>query len=261
MKKYAFLMTSALTASLLLAACGTNEDATSTDKQAVTPETTATQQETATVASPEPETETEVTETTPTENTEGATTPTVETNVDQTAPEAIEQPVTQLEEQTEEQTTAVASEKTEPAQPAATPSQYTASPEQNYEIQLQDGLTLTAEEPGRDMVMTEQSDASMRIEVFAKSEISFDEAAQLAKETIEVTAPEGQYEAFDTAPFQQKNADVLNAVGYKIVYQEDAEQTVTIVLEKADKIVQLTVFDTTAQASTNQLLESGFTAR
>lgn len=232
MKKYSFLVASAITASLVLAACGTTED-TQPDNEKQ-PSTTVESADTAETT--EPTTATETTET---------------SNESTTETETADQP------SSNDQTNS-----TTPEKPIAADIAYTASPEQNYEISLKQGYTLTAEEPGRDMVINDANDRiSMRIEAYNKSDVNYKELAQTAQQTVEVTAPDGKYETLDVTASLAAHSDVLNAVAYKIVYTEDAEQAVTVVVEKQDKIIQLTIFDSIDSKFTNELLEMGFSVR
>lgn len=229
MKKYSFLIASAMSASLLLAACGTTDNTTPNEDKNTT----------------------DFVEPTVTQETPVA---------DSTTPDTVDDVTTSIKEQPKTNTSTSTDTGTNSEAPTTT--NYTSSPEQNYKIALQQDFSLVAEEPGRDMIVYDADDQiSMRIQTFATTETTYEEIAQQVKETTEITAPEGQFTTVDLAAFLSANTEVQNAVGYKIVYTEDAEQSVTVVFTKANKIVQLTVFDTTAETFTENLLAMGFSIK
>lgn len=233
MKKQTLIFTSALSAMLLLAACNSTEkEDTPVDDQTTgsVDETTDTQKENAT----NEEESNETTEENAGENAEETT----------ANPPSTIQYVDEKGQQQEAKTT------------------LTKSPEQDYEIALAEGFSLTAEEPGRDMVTYDANDQiSMRIETFAKDETHYEEMAQQTESTVGLTAPDGKYQPYDIQTLIEKNKDIKHATGFVATYPEDGEQVVTIIYEKESKIVRLTVFDRTSGEITNALLEMGLTVK
>ncbi len=222
MKKYTFIVTSALSAILLLSACNSTEDSSPVNEE---------------------ETTDSVNEQT---NTQNSANDSVDTTVDDSTQEATPSTNTiqyvENGEQKEVETT------------------MTQSPEQDYEIALAQGFSIVGEEPGRDMLVYDEDDQySMRIEVFAKDETNYEEMAQQTENTVAITAPEGQYTPYELESLLASHKDILNATGYVVTYTEDDDQVVTVIFEKQSKIVRLTIFDTTAAEMTNAFLQMGFT--
>lgn len=222
MKKYTFVVTSALSAILLLAACNSTEDSNPVNEE----ESTGS-----------------VNEQTNTQNSASdGTDTTVDDSIQETTPSNNTIQHVNNGEQKEVETT------------------MTKSPEQDYEIALAQGFSVISEEPGRDMIVYDENDKySMRVEVFAKDETNYEEMAQQTESTVAITAPEGQYTPYELESLLASHKDILNAAGYVVTYTEDDDQVVTIIFEKQSKIVRLTVFDTTAAEMTNTFLQMGFT--
>ena len=223
MKKYTFFVTSALSVTLLLAACNSIEDSNPVKEE----ETTGSvNDQTNTQNSANDHADTEV-----------------DDSVQETTPSNHTIQYEKNGEQKEVETT------------------MTQSPEQDYEIALAQGFSVEGEEPGRDMlVYDEDHQYSMRIEVFAKDETNnYEELAQQTENTVAITAPEGQYTLYELEPLLASHQDILNAAGYVVTYTEDDDQVVTVIFEKESKIVRLTIFDTTAAQMTDAFLQMGFT--
>ncbi len=231
MKKYSLLIASALSA-LLLAACGTTEDAIPVEGK-----------------------------TTESNSIEQAETQTEATSENDAAINEVEKKAEmQTTEPAKEASTAAAS--LQSSKTAAATATYTTSPEQDYEVILQDGFSLMAEEPGRDMITYDANDQIwMRVKTMTKEETTYEELAQSTKETAAATAPDGIFETISSAELLAKHADILNATGYKVVHREDDLQTLNIVFEKSEKLVELTIFDTKEAALTDTLLNIGFSIR
>ena len=224
MKKYTFIVTSALSAILLLSACNSTEDSNPVNEE----ETTGSVNEQT--------------------NTQNSASDSADTIVDDST-----------QETTPSNNTIQHVENGEQKEVETTMKQ---SPEQDYEIALAQGFSIVGEEPGRDMLVYDKDDQySMRIEVFAKDETNYEEMAQQTENTVAVTAPEGQYKPYDLEPLLASHKDILNAAGYVVTYTEDEDQVVTVIFEKESKIVRLTIFDTTAAEMTNTFLQMGFTVQ
>lgn len=223
MKKYTFIATSALSAMLVLSACNSTEDSTPVKEE----ETTGS-----------------VNEQTNTQNSasDHEETTTVDDSTQEATPPNYTIQYVENEKQIEVETT------------------LTQSPEQDYKLELGQGFSLVGEEPGRDMLTYDKDNQySMRIEVFAKDETTYEEVAQQTENTIAITAPEGQYTPYELEPLLDSHNDILHAASYVVTYTEDDEQVVTVIFEKDSKIVRLTIFDTTASEMTNAFLQMGLT--
>ncbi|WP_332649605.1 hypothetical protein [Lysinibacillus sp. 54212] len=133
------------------------------------------------------------------------------------------------------------------------------SESQHYKMMITKDFTLTAEEPGRDMLIYKQNDKrSMRIETFNKKDTNYEDFVKETEETISLIAPEGKYEPGDVTPYVKSNS-IENAAMFTVKYEEDGEQVVTAVFEKEDRIVRLSVFDSLQPELTNAFLQMGFT--
>ena len=223
MKKYTFIATSALLAMLVLSACNSTENSAPVKEE---------------------ETTDSVNEQTNAENNESdrEETTTVDDSTQDTTPSNDTIEYEKNGEQEEFETT------------------MKQSPQQDYKLALSQGFSLVGEEPGRDLLMYDKDNQySMRIEVFAKDETTYEEMAQQTENTIAITAPEGQYAPYELKTLLDSHTDILHATGYVVTYTEDDEQVVTVIFEKESKIVRLTIFDTTASEMTNTFLQMGLT--
>jgi outer membrane biogenesis lipoprotein LolB len=246
MKKQTLLFTSALSAMLLLAACNTTED----DNSPVDEQTAGSTDETTDTQDKGKENEEETSDGASEETSNGTSEETSDEASGENAGENAEgaQSTIQYVDEKGQQQEAKLS--------------WTTSPEQDYEIALAEGFTLTAEEPGRDMVAYEANEQiSMRIETFSKDETNYEEMAQQTESTVGVTAPDGQYQPYDIKNLIEKNKEIQHAAGYIVTFAEDEEQVVTVIYEKESKIVRLTVFDRTSSEVTDALLEMGLTVK
>lgn len=134
----------------------------------------------------------------------------------------------------------------------------TFSDELNYSIQHLKQFTLGAEEPGKDMLFYKDNDAlSMRIEVFAIDELSFDELQADTQQLVLAVAPEGLYETVDLAPYTEARKEVVNSDNYLVQYESD--KVTTVIYELEEKLVRLTVYDDYVTDLTDTFLQMGFT--
>lgn len=134
----------------------------------------------------------------------------------------------------------------------------TFSDELNYSIQHLKQFTLGAEEPGKDMLFYKDNDAlSMRIEVFAIDELSFDELQADTQQLVLAVAPEGLYETVDLAPYTEARKEVVNSDNYLVQYESD--KITTVIYELEEKLVRLTVYDDYVTDLTDTFLQMGFT--
>ena len=134
----------------------------------------------------------------------------------------------------------------------------TSSDELNYSIQHLKQFTLGGEEPGKDMLFYNVNDAlSMRIEVFAIDELSFDELQADTQQLVLAVAPEGLYETVDLAPYTDARKEVVNSDSYLVQYESD--KVTTVIYELEEKLVRLTVYDDYVTDLTDTFLQMGFT--
>lgn len=129
------------------------------------------------------------------------------------------------------------------------------SPQQNYSMELLNGFTLTAEEPGRDMLLLNDNDAiSMRIEVF-NTDIAFDELLANTKDSALAIAPNGQYEELDLSNLELDKG-IKNIATFNV--QLENETISTVLFNKNNKYIRLTIFDDKSDLK-DALLKMGLT--
>lgn len=124
-----------------------------------------------------------------------------------------------------------------------------------YTMQISNGFTFTPEEPGKDIVLYDENDkVSMRIEAFTKNDIAYEDLVTNTKDWM--TAVNEQYDTnnIDTLLTDQ---NITNATSF-IANVED-EKVVTVVFEKGNLIVRLTVFDLNDVNLTDKLIKMGLT--
>lgn len=128
------------------------------------------------------------------------------------------------------------------------------SPQQNYTIELLNGFTLTAEEPGRDMVLfDDNNDISMRVETFNNTDIVYDELLANTKDSALAIAPNGQYKEVDLTNTElDESIKKINTFYVEL----EGESISTILFNKNDKYIRLTIFDDTSDLK-DALLKMG----
>ncbi|ANU22743.1 hypothetical protein [Planococcus donghaensis] len=143
----------------------------------------------------------------------------------------------------EEQSTPDEGESTEPA------GTLTQSDGQNYELYVQDGYELTAEEPNKDVLYVADNTAVFtRVETFPLAEADYDFVVNTMKETLAAVNPD--QEPVEVTDFDHNNA--MQSVAYTI---PSAEGAVTgIVYELENLIVRLTIFDDSSVNATDDFI-------
>ncbi|WP_042471337.1 hypothetical protein [Bacillus ndiopicus] len=132
----------------------------------------------------------------------------------------------------------------------------TKSPQQDYHMDLMEGFTITAEEPGRDVVMADADpDVSMRIEAFPKSEAVFDELLTNTNDTVSAIAPEDGYNEYDLSSIQL-NEQITNMHTFYVEFE--GETVLTLLYELPEKFIRLTIFDNEADLK-DALIQMGLT--
>lgn len=120
----------------------------------------------------------------------------------------------------------------------------TKSPQQDYTIELLQGFTLTAEEPGKDMLMyNDNPDTSMRIEVLDASELSFDELLTNTTDTVQAVASSKDYKEYNLTSTKLKDT-IKNMHTFLVEFENDT--VLTLLYETKGKFVRLTIFDNEA---------------
>lgn len=138
--------------------------------------------------------------------------------------------------------------------------QTSTSEQSNYNIQHTANFALVAVEPGKDSLYLKEDDSlSMGIEVFNKTEVSFEDVKTDALETMAAIAPEGKYDELDLTQSVKGQKGLLQFVGYETVLEADKVQI--IVLERESQLIKLTIYDTAEADLTDAFLQMGLTIK
>ena len=133
-----------------------------------------------------------------------------------------------------------------------------ASNELNYTIQHFTNFTLSAEEPGKDMLLYNDNDAlSMRIEVFATAEASFADIVTDTENSTLAIAPDGKFTEIDLTTYIEDRDEIFNSSSFLVEYESD--KVISVIYELKDKILRLTVYDDYITDLTDAFLQMGFT--
>lgn len=129
-----------------------------------------------------------------------------------------------------------------------------ASVNQSYKLQQLPGFTLTQEEPGKDMLVSNNDDeVFMRIETIEASQSSFEEVKTTMQDYMNAVGDTVALTADELAAFK----DVQNIEGYVVDY--DTEKVIGVVLEKDGLITKLTIHDNDEQDLTDAMLNMAAT--
>lgn len=110
---------------------------------------------------------------------------------------------------------------------------------EKYTIQTIEGFSLTAEEPGKDVLYYEKDDSIfMRIEYATVNDTTFDDLVANTEETM--SAINEEYETFDFKTYHDENK-LTNSAAYKTNFED--EEVLMVVYEKGDSLVRLTIYD------------------
>lgn len=124
-----------------------------------------------------------------------------------------------------------------------------------YTMQISTDFTFTPEEPGKDMVLYDENDKiSMRIEALTKNDTTYEDLVTNTKEWM--TAVSDQYDT-NNIDALLTDQNITNATSF-IANVED-EKVVTVVFEKGNILVRLTVFDLNDVNLTDKLIKMGLT--
>ncbi|QTD42494.1 hypothetical protein [Sporosarcina sp. Te-1] len=116
------------------------------------------------------------------------------------------------------------------------------SEEQNYTIQVLPGFTWTAEEPGRDVLYSDNnSEAFMRIETKENDGDSYDDWVANVQELVKASTDQDAQKVTDVN-LLPSGQGIENAVAFNS--KSDDVSTTGVVFVKGDLLVRLTIFDT-----------------
>lgn len=147
---------------------------------------------------------------------------------------------------TEEPSTPDEGELSEQPEPTGT---LTQSDSQNYELYVQDGYELTAEEPNKDILyVADNTGVSMRIETFSLEEADYDFIVDSMMQGLVAVNPD--QEPDEITDFNHSAA--TQTIAYNV---PSTEGTVTgIVYELENLIVRLTIFDDSTVNATEDFI-------
>ncbi|KXH79818.1 hypothetical protein [Sporosarcina sp. HYO08] len=133
----------------------------------------------------------------------------------------------------------------------------TKSDTQNYTMSVLPGFTLTGEEPGKDIVYSNENDmAFMRIEVIDNNESAYDYAVENSAATLEA-ASNGK------SPDALTSVDLPAGDGIEnvkaITVETETGPVSGIVFRRGNAVVKLTIFDTLEQTYLEDFVRMGET--
>ncbi|MFB7160313.1 MULTISPECIES: hypothetical protein [unclassified Lysinibacillus] len=128
------------------------------------------------------------------------------------------------------------------------------SADQGYKMQQLPGFTLSQEEPGKDMLVSnENAEVFMRIEDVSQS--SYDEAKTTMQDYMNAVGDTSSLSSEDLAAFK----DVKNIEGYVVNFAEEKEKVIGVVFEKDGLIIKLTIHDNEELDLTDAMLKMAAT--
>jgi len=128
------------------------------------------------------------------------------------------------------------------------------SVDQSYKLQHLPGFTLTQEEPGKDMLVSNDDDeVFMRIETIEASQSSFTEVKTTMQDYMNAVGETVALTTDELAVFK----DVQNIEGYVVDF--DTEKVLGVVFEKDGIITKLTIHDNDKQDLTDAMLNMAAT--
>jgi len=128
------------------------------------------------------------------------------------------------------------------------------SADQGYKMQRLPGFTLSQEEPGKDvLVSNESAEVFMRVEDVSQS--SYDEVKTSMQDYMNAVGEPSSLSSEDLASFK----GVKNIEGYVVNFVEDKDKVIGIVFEKDGLIIKLTIHDNEELDLTDAMLKMAST--
>ncbi|MEX3746255.1 hypothetical protein [Lysinibacillus xylanilyticus] len=128
------------------------------------------------------------------------------------------------------------------------------SVDQGYKMQQLPGFTLSPEEPGKDMLVSnENSEVFMRVETVDASQSSYDDAKTSMQDHMNAVGAPVALSSEELAAFK----DAKNVEGYVVDF--DTEKVVGVVFEKDGLITKLTIHDNDELDLTDAMLKMAST--
>ncbi|MFJ6210701.1 hypothetical protein [Lysinibacillus sp. NPDC092081] len=125
---------------------------------------------------------------------------------------------------------------------------------QDYKIQQLPGFTLSQEEPGKDMLVSnDNAEVFMRIEAIDASQSSYADAKTSMQDYMNAVGEISSLTSEDLAAFK----DIKNIEGYVVNF--DTEKVIGVVFEKDGLITKLTIHDNNELDLTDAMLKMAAT--
>lgn len=125
---------------------------------------------------------------------------------------------------------------------------------QDYKMQQLPGFTLSQEEPGKDMLVSnENAEVFMRIEAIDASQSSYADAKTSMQDYMNAVGEPSSLTSEDLAAFK----DIKNVEGYVVNF--DTEKVIGVVFEKDGLITKLTIHDNNELDLTDAMLKMAAT--
>lgn len=129
------------------------------------------------------------------------------------------------------------------------------SDQQSFKMQVIPGFTLTPEEPGKDLLYSEENDRiSMRIEKVNKDQSTFEDLVGNTKETMSAI---GEYENFALDEYLNDNKVLINSTAF--ITNIEAEKVIMVVFETEESLVRLTIYDEETEDLKEAMIKMGLT--
>lgn len=130
------------------------------------------------------------------------------------------------------------------------------SADQEYKVQQLPGFTLSQEEPGKDMLVSnDNAEVFMRIETIDASQSSYDKVKTSMQDYMNAVGETSSLSSEELAAFK----DVKNIEGYVVHFVEDKEKVIGVVFEKDGLITKLTIHDNDELDLTDAMLKMAAT--
>ncbi|MCY9546627.1 hypothetical protein [Lysinibacillus xylanilyticus] len=130
------------------------------------------------------------------------------------------------------------------------------SADQEYKVQQLPGFTLSQEEPGKDMLVSnDNAEVFMRIETIDASQSSYDKVKTSMQDYMNAVGDTSSLSSEELAAFK----DVKNIEGYVVHFVEDKEKVIGVVFEKDGLITKLTIHDNDELDLTDAMLKMAAT--
>lgn len=138
------------------------------------------------------------------------------------------------------------------------PTTTVTSKELGYTISLADGFTLTSEEPGSDIIFfNEDNNYSMRIKTYTTEETTYNNLLKDVENTV-VASTNNSYE---TINIEQNAYNIAKGKQFISVEEATGLQTITVLFEKENRFVVLTIFDGPTNSLKEAFLQMAYTIK